>query len=334
MTEQMIVRSSPSLLVSDLNALPDDGAFGVVIDGLDCDGLGEFAGIAWSHRSLLARRCVGVAAVVRDDELRERIASYAGVVPYPLTALADERDALGWIAGQHAAGVRGVRPAGGGRTVAMTPELDDYLVQHLNPGPDPVAADLAVRTTARFGDLAGMNIGEHQGRFLRLLVEVTEARNVVEVGTFTGMSALWLARGLAPGGRLTCFELDPGVIELARVAWAAAGVANRITVVIGPASEGLAALPDEPTIDLAFVDADKPGYAGYVDALLTRLAPGGLVLLDNTLWGGAVVHPSADDPSTLALRALNDELARRVDLEVMILPIGDGVTLVRRRDAP
>jgi caffeoyl-CoA O-methyltransferase len=227
----------------------------------------------------------------------------------------------------------GVGPdaSAGGRTVAVTPEIEDYVLAHLNPPADPIAADLAARTVARYGGGAAMNIGEDQGRFLQMLVQLTGATNVVEVGTFTGMSALWLARGLGPNGRLTCFEIDPDCIELGRTAWAAAGVAERIDVVIGLAADGLAALPRDPSIDLAFIDADKPGYARYVGELLPRLRPGGVILVDNTLWSGAVVDEAADDESTLALRALNDDLATRSDLDVVILSIGDGVTLVRPR---
>jgi caffeoyl-CoA O-methyltransferase len=333
--EHRTIRATPATLVDALDALEASAPegrepFGVLVVGVDHEGLGGLDQIAWSHRSLLVRSCVGVAVVVADGDTRARVASSAGLVPFPLTAVADEDVALGWLAGQHAVGLHGIRPAGGGRTVAVTPALDDYLLAHLSPGSDPVAADLARRTAARFGTGAAMNIGEDQGRLLRLLVEISGARRVIEVGTFTGMSALWLARGLPSGGTLTCFEIDPECIEIARPAWSAAGVADRISVVIGPAAAGLAALPEEPSIDLAFVDADKPGYAGYVEALLPRLAPAGLIVIDNTLWGGAVAHPAADDESTRALRALNDDLAGRVDLEVVILPVGDGLTIVRR----
>ena len=108
-----------------------------------------------------------------------------------------------------------------------------------------------------------------------------------------------------------------------------AGVADRIDVVLGPAADGLAALPDEPHVDLAFIDADKSGYATYVDLLLPRLRPGGLLALDNTLWSGAIADPRAIDANTVALRELNDALAARDDVDVLPLTIGDGVTLVR-----
>ena len=217
------------------------------------------------------------------------------------------------------------------RSIGLSPPLAAYVAAHLNPPPDPVAARLAATTRERFGRRAGMNVGEDQGRLLQWLVELSGAREVVEVGTFTGMSALWLARGLGAGGRLTCFEVDPAPLELARPAWEEAGVAERISVVIGPAADGLAALPAETTIDLAFVDADKGGYAAYVELILPRLRTGGLLALDNTLWGGAVVDPAASDADTVAIRALNDALTTRPDLDVLMLAIGDGLTLVRRR---
>lgn len=219
------------------------------------------------------------------------------------------------------------------RRVVVPREIACYVDDHLSPPADPVVAGIRERTEERFGELAGMNIGEDQGRFLRFLVQVTGATNVVEVGTFTGMSALWLARGLPEGGRLTCLELAEEPIEVARVGWDEAGVADRIEVRIGPALDSLRAMPAQPPIDLAFVDADKEGYAAYVDEILARLAPGGVLAIDNTLWGGRVTDTDVpdDDTSTRALQALNDDLARRDDLDVVILTIGDGVTIVRRR---
>lgn len=217
------------------------------------------------------------------------------------------------------------------RNVVISPDIAGYITEHLNPPADPIVARLHERTVERFAGLAGMNIGEDQGRLLKLLVQILGARLVVEVGTFTGMSALWLARGLSEAGRLVCLEVNGDPIEVASDAWQEAGVADRIEVRIGPALDALRAMPDDPVIDLAFVDADKEGYAAYVDELLPRLRPGGLVALDNTLWSGRVADPDADDESTLALKALNDDLAARDDLDVVILSVGDGVSLVRKR---
>ncbi|MEO1057756.1 MAG: class I SAM-dependent methyltransferase, partial [Actinomycetota bacterium] len=142
------------------------------------------------------------------------------------------------------------------RALPMNDDLLRYAIDHANPTADPVAAELAALTVERFGGRSAMNIAEDQGRFLKMLVEISGASTVVEVGTFTGMSALWLARGLPPGGRLICFELVDTYLDTAQTAWRAAGVDDRIEVRIGPAADGLADLPVEPHVDLAFIDAD------------------------------------------------------------------------------
>ena len=213
----------------------------------------------------------------------------------------------------------------------MNDELYEYVTAHSNPADDPVATRLAVLTQERFERQAGMNIGHDQGRLLATLVAISEAATVVEVGTFTGMSALWMARALPDDGRLICFDITDRYLETARSAWAEAGVLDRIDVRIGPASEGLAALPDEPHVDLAFIDADKTGYQTYLDLLLPRLSGRGLIVVDNVLWSGAIVDDTADDTNTVALREFNDAVARRDDVNAVMLPIGDGVTLIRRR---
>jgi caffeoyl-CoA O-methyltransferase len=216
------------------------------------------------------------------------------------------------------------------RSFGLGPAVETYVRDHLNPPADQVMARLTEATVARFGGRSSMSIGEDQGRLMQLLVELIGARNVVEVGTFTGTSALWLARGVGPEGTVTCFELHPAVIEVARTAWKEAGVDDRISVVIGPALDGLRELPTDRSIDVAFVDADKTNYRSYVELLLERVRPGGLILVDNTLWGGAVVDPAVNDESTTAIRELNDWLTTLDDVEVVILSIGDGLTVVRR----
>jgi caffeoyl-CoA O-methyltransferase len=217
------------------------------------------------------------------------------------------------------------------RWLPMSEELFDYAVAHGNPAGDPVSERLALTTRERFGELAGMNIGEDQGRFLQLLVELCGATTVVEVGTFTGMSALWLARGLSDGGRLHCFELVDTYLGTAMEAWTEAGVADRIEMHFGPAADGLAALPDRPHVDLAFVDADKEGYATYVDLLLPRMRDGGVIAVDNVLWSGRVIDPADRSTDTVALREFNDAVAARPDLDAVVLPLGDGLTLIRPR---
>ncbi len=217
------------------------------------------------------------------------------------------------------------------RWIEMGPELHHYVVGHANPNHDPVAERLAATTQARFARQAGMNIGQDQGRFLATLVSISNAHLVVEVGTFTGMSALWMARALPVDGRLVCFDITDRYLDTAREAWQDAGVDERIDVHIGPAADGLAALPDDCHVDLAFIDADKTGYQTYLDLLLPRLSERGLIVVDNVLWSGAVIDDSVHDDDTVALRAFNDGVAARDDVVAVMLPIGDGVTLIRRR---
>jgi len=219
------------------------------------------------------------------------------------------------------------------RSIGVSEELAAYIAAHANPAGDPIAEALAATTAERFGGQAAMNIGQDQGRFMSMLVSLIGARTVVEVGTFTGMSALWLARGLPDGGRLVCFDITDKYLATAREAWTAAGVDDRIEVRIGPAADGLAELPDEPHVDLAFIDADKTGYQGYLELLLPRLTERGVILVDNVLWGGSIIDPAVDDESTRALRAFNDHVVARPDCDAVMLNIGDGVTMIRRRPA-
>ncbi len=144
------------------------------------------------------------------------------------------------------------------------------------------------------------------------------------------MSALWLARGLDRHGRLICFDISDEYLATAQEAWTAAGVADRIDFRLGPAAEGLAALPNEPHIDLAFIDADKGGYRTYLDELLPRMSERGVILVDNVLWSGRIIDEAPDDRNITALRAFNDHVATRPDCEAVMLAIGDGLTMVRR----
>ncbi len=213
----------------------------------------------------------------------------------------------------------------------MSDGLYDYVSAHANPNTDAVSERLAETTRERFGRQAGMNIGQDQGRFLKMLVHLIGARTVVEVGTFTGMSAMWMAQGLAPGGTLICFDITDEYLPTAREAWEQAGVADRIEVRIGPAADGLAALDDERHIDLAFIDADKTGYQRYLELLLPRLSVGGVIVVDNVLWSGSVIDDADDGESTVALRQFNDHVAGRDDVDAVMLPIGDGITMITQR---
>lgn len=215
------------------------------------------------------------------------------------------------------------------KSFQLSPELHAYLVDHGTP-PDAVQQALIDETTA-LGAIAGMQIAPEQGALLTLLVALMGATNVVEVGTFTGYSALCLARGLPPGGRLLCCDVSEEWTAIARRSWERDGVADRIELVIAPAIETLRGLPPDPTIDLAFIDADKPGYIAYHDELVPRLRPGGLLVVDNVLWSGAVTDPAATDDDTEAIRAFNDHACADPRTDTVMLPVADGITLLRRR---
>lgn len=211
----------------------------------------------------------------------------------------------------------------------LTPAVYDYLVAHCS-GRDPVLDDLAAATRA-LGDVSVMQVAPEQGAFLTMLVRLTGARTILEVGTFTGYSALCLARGLPADGRLLCCDVNAEWTAIGRRHWEKAGVADRIDLRLGPALDTLRALPAAASFDMAFIDADKTNYAAYYEEILPRLRPNGVILFDNVLWSGQVANPQADDPNTLALRALNAALARDDRVEVVMLPVADGLTLARRK---
>ncbi len=213
----------------------------------------------------------------------------------------------------------------------LSPELAAYVRASADP-PDAVVADLIAETAAMAAAGDGRptyQVAPEQAAFLQLLTRLVGARWAVEIGTFTGLSALSIARGLPADGGLLCLDRDVHWTDVARRSWARAGVDERIELRIGEAAQLLAALPLQPTFDLAFVDADKTGYAGYVDALHPRLHPGGLVLLDNTLRAGRVLDPETEDDH--AIVALNAALATDDRWETVLLPIADGLTLLRKR---
>ena len=211
----------------------------------------------------------------------------------------------------------------------LSSELYEYLVAH-NPPLDDVQRDLAAET-AGLGPVSMMQVAVEQGAFLTWLSRLLDVRFAVEIGTFTGYSALSIARGLAPGARLLCCDVNEEWTGIARRYWARAGLADRIELRIAPALDTLAALPAEPRVDLAFIDADKTNYRNYYEALLPRLAPRGVIVFDNVLWGGSVADATNHEESTLAIRDLNDFVARDPRVEAVMLPVADGITLVRRR---
>jgi caffeoyl-CoA O-methyltransferase len=208
--------------------------------------------------------------------------------------------------------------------------VSDYLLTHSTPQ-DDVLARLAEETRASFGDASGMQITADEGALLTMLTRLVGATYAVEVGTFTGYSSICIARGLAEGGRLLACDVSGEWTDLARRYWDEAGVADRIELRLAPAAETLAALPAEPAIDLAFVDADKESYPTYYEELVSRLRPGGLVVLDNVLLGGRVFDEAAQGERVAAMRAVNDRAATDDRVDVVMLPLRDGVTVARRR---
>ena len=209
--------------------------------------------------------------------------------------------------------------------LGIGPEIGDYLARHARQ--DEVLARVERETAARAD--AQMQVSPDEGALLTMLAQLTNAERALEVGTFTGYSAICIARGLAPGGTLTCLELQEEFAATAQANLEAAGLADRVEIRVGPADEGLRAMPEEPTFDLAFIDADKTGYPVYYDLIVPRLRPGGLLLLDNVLLRGAVLHP--DDERTRTMDALNRRVAEDERVDSVMTLVADGLTLARRR---
>jgi caffeoyl-CoA O-methyltransferase len=214
------------------------------------------------------------------------------------------------------------------RPDVVDPDIANYIASHSTP-PDPVQQQLMSVTVERTGGASRMQIGGDQGTMFEMLARATGARTAIEIGTFTGYSSLALARGMGPEGRLICCDVSEEWTDIAREHWQLAGVADRIDLRIGPALDTIAALPDELRFDIVFIDADKPNYANYFQALVPRLQPTGLMLVDNTLWSGEVLDDSATDTNTVALRAFNDLVIADPRVHCVVLPIGDGVTMIQ-----
>jgi caffeoyl-CoA O-methyltransferase len=206
--------------------------------------------------------------------------------------------------------------------------VEAYAAAHTTP-PPPFLQALAAETRETL-DSPQMLTGEIEGRFLEFLVFLAQPRLVLEIGTYSGYSALSMAGALPAGGRIVTCELDPERVAFARRHIAEAGFAERIEVRQGPALETLATL--EGPFDLVFIDADKVGYHDYYEAVLAKLAERGLIVIDNVLWSGRVAGAPSDDDtdSTRALRAFNDHVASDERVVAVMLSVRDGVTLVRR----
>jgi len=216
------------------------------------------------------------------------------------------------------------------RSHFVDPAVAAYAAAHTTP-PDDVGVGIRTATTERVPDWAMMQIGDDQAVLMEILARAMGAQRAIEIGTFTGYSAIAVARGMGPDGRLLCCDVSEEWTAIAREHWAQAGVDDRIELRIGPAIETLRSLPLDETFDLAFVDADKTGYADYLDELVPRMRAGGLILADNTLQGGGVVDEAVSDASVVAIRAFNDKVLADPRLLCVLLPIGDGVTVIQKK---
>lgn len=216
-------------------------------------------------------------------------------------------------------------------TLNLTDPVRDYLLQ-VGVREEPLLAALR-EETARLPQSV-MQISPEQGALMGVLAKLIGARSVIELGTFTGYSSLVLARALPPGGRVTCCDVSEEWTGIARRYWDQAQVTDKIELRLGPALATLDALIADGragTYDLAFVDADKENMSAYHERMLVLLRTGGAVLYDNVLWSGNVVDPNDTSSSTVAIRALNTKLATDERVDLAMVPIGDGLTICRKR---
>jgi caffeoyl-CoA O-methyltransferase len=212
---------------------------------------------------------------------------------------------------------------------SLNPKLYQYVVAHGHNG-DPIRAELSAET-AKLGVVSMMQIAPEQGTLMGLLAGAIGARSAVEVGTFTGYSALCVARALPADGKMLCCDVNEQWTSVGERYWERAGVSNKITLKLAPAAETLTALPANYAIDFAFIDADKSNYRIYYEEILKRMRAGGLILIDNVLWNGAVLDSGNTSDDTKAIRAINDFIATDNRVEAVMLAISDGLTIVRKK---
>ncbi|MBV9095223.1 MAG: O-methyltransferase [Streptosporangiaceae bacterium] len=217
------------------------------------------------------------------------------------------------------------------RSEQISLHLNAYLTAHTTP-PDAVLRDLANETAELFGSEAELQIAPEQGTLMTLLTQLARAASAIEIGTFTGYSSICIARGLRPGGKLICCDISDEWTSVARKYWEKAGLADRIELRLAPAMDTLRALPDQEMFDVAFIDADKGGYLGYWRQVVPRMRPGGLVMVDNTFSHGRVIDAGNDNPAVIAIRDFNDHAAADDRVDLVMVPIGDGLTLARKKD--
>jgi predicted O-methyltransferase YrrM len=216
------------------------------------------------------------------------------------------------------------------RSIGLEPALYDYLLSASLREP---AALARLRAETASHPRVNMQIAPEQGQFMALLVKLMGAKRCIEVGVFTGYSSLAVALALPPTGRIVACDVSEEYTQIARRHWEAAGVAGRIDLRIAPALETLDGLlaAGDGGYDFAFIDADKGAYAGYYERLLALLRPGGLIAVDNTLWDGDVADAANQEPDTVAIRAFNEKLRDDERVDLSLVPIGDGLTLARKR---
>jgi caffeoyl-CoA O-methyltransferase len=213
--------------------------------------------------------------------------------------------------------------------IALTPELYAYVVEH-GSREDDVLRQLADETQG-LGDIAIMQIAPEQGALMTLLVRAIGGRRALELGTFTGYSAICIARGLADGGTLVTCDLNDEWTGIARRYFDLAGVADRVDLRLGPALDTLRSLPGDDPFDFAFIDADKSEYPDYYEECLRLLRPGGLLMLDNVLRSGTVLDSGDDDHRLVATREVNERIATDERVDIAMLGVADGITLALKR---
>jgi predicted O-methyltransferase YrrM len=213
-----------------------------------------------------------------------------------------------------------------GRAPFLPEKIARYVQEHSVREP-AILRELRAATASV--PMSGMQIGPDQGQFMALLVQLTGARRCLEIGTYTGYSALAVALALPEDGRVVCCDINEEWTAIARRFWKKAGMDHKIELHLAPALETLAKL--EGPFDFAFIDADKPNYANYYERSLELVRGGGLIAVDNTLWSGWVADGKHRDADTRALRAFNDKLHRDERVAISLLPLGDGVTLALKR---
>ncbi len=216
------------------------------------------------------------------------------------------------------------------RTEQISLHLNAYLTAHSSP-PDAVLRELANETADRYPNETGLQIAPEQGTFMTLLTQFTGVASAIEIGTFTGYSSICIARGLLDGGTLLCCDVSEEWTMVARKYWEKAGLSDRIELRLGPAMDTLLALPGEEMFDLAFIDADKDNYLGYWREILPRVRSGGLIMVDNTFSHGRVIDAGNDSPVVIAIRDFNDHAAADDRVDLVMVPIGDGLTVARKK---